>query len=244
MKRGLATLLALASSAAADEIVLTSGGKLSGIVRSEDAACVTVEVGAGTVTLPRTQIREIRGGPSALSEYYERATRLKDSKDPGALAELARWAKANGLERHARRQFERVLELDPDHAEARRALGFTRHEGRWLTRTELLLATGHVQFRGRWMKETERAAILAREEEARKKREEERRRREEAEFEAYVAYLEQLARRYERELERRTYRRSVLYWYYPWGYTGTVTFGSSACERLANPLGIGCSYSR
>lgn len=244
MKRGLVALLAMVSAAAADEVLLTSGGKLSGIVRSEDAASVTVELGAGTVAVPRDQVKEIRRGSSALSEFYERAGRLKESKDAAAIAELASWARGKGLERHARRQFERVLQLDPNHVAARRALGFALHEGKWLTRTELLAATGHVLFRGRWMTESERNAILAREEEAKKKREEQRRRREDAELEAYVNYLDRLARSYERERARRSYRPSVLYRHYPWGYTGTVTFGSGGCERPPNPFGIGCSFYR
>lgn len=217
MKRvGILVAWCLASVANADEIVLESGSTLVGIVRAEDKDWVTIEVGAGTVSIPRAQIREIRRGPCALTDYYERAELIAASKDPDAHFELGLWAKNQGLSAVSRAQFRIVIDLDPNHAGARTALGYRFHEGRWLTDTEYRAAIGQVHFRGRWMAREERDAILERErKEAEAKRAELERREEEARLQRQ---REEAARR-EAEKPRVSEPGIPIYVYFPgYGY--------------------------
>jgi len=153
----LALLLPLA--AVADEVVLSAGGTVSGIVVERSDVAITLEVGPGRVTLPMSSVREVREGRSALTAYRERAARLA----PGDLAgwlELARWARGHGLGTQARAALEQVLRLDPDQLLARQALGQVRLGDRWVSREESLGARGYVLFEGDWITLEERTALL------------------------------------------------------------------------------------
>jgi hypothetical protein len=44
----------------------------------------------------------------------------------------------------------RVIELDAEHELARRALGYSRVEGRWTTQEEVMLSRGYVKYKGEW----------------------------------------------------------------------------------------------
>jgi len=54
--------------------------------------------------------------------------------------ELANWCSKRKLDEQARAHLTKVLELDPNHAEARRRLGFRLVNGVWLSRQEVLKA--------------------------------------------------------------------------------------------------------
>jgi hypothetical protein len=153
----LALLLPVASSA--DEVVLSGGGTISGIVVERSDAAITLEVGPGRVTLPMSAVMEVREGRSALTAYHERAAQLA----PGDLAgwlELARWARGHRLGTQARAALEQVLRLDPDQLLARQALGQVRLGDRWVSREESLRARGYVFFEGAWMTREERTELL------------------------------------------------------------------------------------
>ena len=44
----------------------------------------------------------------------------------------------------------RVIELDPQHVEARRALGYAQIDGQWTTPDELMLQRGYKKYKGQW----------------------------------------------------------------------------------------------
>lgn len=175
----------LCSAARADEVRLASGGTVSGIVRQE-SDMVIVEVTAGMVSVPASQVVEIERKRHALHDYYERYGPLERSSDPKALYELASWAAQKGLPRFAVELSARVLKLDREHEGAHKLLGHELREGRWMTAEESKTANGQVFFRGRWMAGAERDRLLKDEEDARqaaldryeqRKREEEERRK-------------------------------------------------------------------
>lgn len=145
----LSTLLTAALPAAADEVVLRNGSVLEGIVREEDAR-VVVEVPGGSITLDRREVAEIRR-PRALVEEYERRLRDRDGQGPGAYYDLALWAREQGLESRAQILMRKVLEIDPDHEGARRALGYHLYKGVWLTRDQYLRTLGLLEYRGEWL---------------------------------------------------------------------------------------------
>ncbi|MBI4565465.1 MAG: hypothetical protein HY716_12295 [Planctomycetes bacterium] len=147
--------------ARADEVVLRNGARFEGRV-TESASSVVVELDYGTITLRRSDVARIHRGPSALDELERRAAALRPGDVEGRYR-LARWAAERDLLTRARKLFEEVVVREPDHAGARAALGYRRHEGRWMTEVEIRAAEGFVRFRGRWVLESEADAILKRE---------------------------------------------------------------------------------
>ncbi len=79
---------------------------------------------------------------------------------------LALEAQAAGLDDLAKKAFARVIEADPDHPAARRALGFEQVDGRWLEGDDLWRAKGFVHHAGRWLTAEEFAAATRPEREA------------------------------------------------------------------------------
>ncbi|HTF56605.1 MAG TPA: hypothetical protein VK661_05155 [Planctomycetota bacterium] len=227
MSRSAATLilaLAIPSIASADEIQLRSGGKIVGIAREEKDR-VVVETGYGTVAFPSDQVMSITKGQTPLHAWPTRYAEIQKSRDARDFLKLAAWARENDLPKYVGGLMRRAFELDPENAEAREALGFVRHRGRWLTFPELRKEQGLVEHEGRWVLPLEKELAEQRrleadsrrieEESARRSREEARKRaREEAELRVRLRAAE--AER-ERETERRTPRRRIpapttVYW--------------------------------
>jgi hypothetical protein len=101
--------------------------------------------------------------------YRERAEALA-SDDATGHYQLGLWCSQKGLENEARLEFERVMAIEPDHAGARRELGYVKHHDRWLTRDEGMRAKGLVLHEGRWLLPEEvRALLLPKSERERRK---------------------------------------------------------------------------
>jgi len=162
--RTLALILALASAALADELTLKNGSTFSGIVR-EQGDRVSIEMDYGTMTFKKVDVRSIsRNNEDFLSQYQERAKTALDAK---SMMEPAAWAKEKGLVGRALELYRKVLVLDPDQAEARKALGFEKVNGLWLTGDELMTARGFVKVNGRWMAKDTADRVLEQEHQAR-----------------------------------------------------------------------------
>jgi len=146
--RTLLLSLALASAALADEVVLKNGSAFSGVVR-EEGDRVVVEMDFGTMTFKKVDVRSInRNGEDVLNQYQQKAPTATDVK---SMIELAVWAKDKVLSARATELYRKVLGLDADQAEARKALGYERVNGLWLTGDDLMTARGYVKVGGRWM---------------------------------------------------------------------------------------------
>ena len=87
-------------------------------------------------------------------------------KDPEALFETAKWAAAQALDADAKRLFEKVLKISPDHKGANEAMGNELVEGKWLPAKEAekarlaaqaaeFAAKGLVEVDGIWVKPDE-----------------------------------------------------------------------------------------
>ncbi len=63
---------------------------------------------------------------------------------------LAEWCRAHGLDQLRRQHLRRILDLEPDHAGARQALGYTQVRGQWVTQDEFMRQQGYVLYRGKW----------------------------------------------------------------------------------------------
>jgi len=146
--RTLALSLALATAALADEVTLKNGSTFSGIVR-EQGDRVTIEMDFGTMTFKKVDVRSIsRNNEDFLSQYQEK---VKTALDVKSMMELAAWARDKGLAGRATELYRKVIALDSEQVEARKALGYEKFNGLWLTGDELMIARGFVKVSGRWM---------------------------------------------------------------------------------------------
>ncbi len=143
---------ALLGPARGDEVILSNGGVLQGEVASDPEKPldeVHVQTAAGVkVRLPRAQVKDTLAINPTRAEYRRRATRTADTVE-GQLA-LAEWCREEKLLSERDAHLRRVLELEPDHAATRLALGYQRAAGGWFTREELQTKLGYVRFDGRW----------------------------------------------------------------------------------------------
>jgi hypothetical protein len=96
----------------------------------------------------------------AAPSRQELARRLAslDHHDAAAAYRLALQLEAAGAPDLARKAYEIVIGIEPDHRAARRALGYERIGGRWYAGDDLKRAKGFVHYQGRWMTAEEFAA--------------------------------------------------------------------------------------
>lgn len=143
------------SVAAADEIQLTNGRRITGKVTRKDGGKVVVEVGAGTITLDAKDVSSVNPGRTAIDEYQEKWAAVKDSNKASDFLNLAKWAADNKVTRHLPSLYLKVIALDPDNAEARGGLRHEKVAGKWLTFEEAQAARGLVQYEDRWITKAE-----------------------------------------------------------------------------------------
>lgn len=143
------SLLALVG--AADEVRLESGGAIRGeVIRDGDLprSVVAVESPWGRVHLPRTDVASVTPQSPAHAEYRRRAPTVSDTAD--SQMALALWCRDRGLGDELRVHAARVLELDPEHEQARQLLGYRQVNGQWMTRDDLLARRGLVRHDGEY----------------------------------------------------------------------------------------------
>lgn len=190
--------LAHAAPARADEVRLRDGRVIEGSVL-DDGDHLLIRRRLGEVRVPKADVTSVR----ETDDDFRRLERLRRELAQGNADERYRFAAACrdlGFEDEARRAFLGVLRLDADHPGARAALGFVRHEGRWVTLADKHRAEGLVEHRGAWVTPAQKAEL---EREALARTEAERRAREEA-----LAAREE-ERRAAREAERDARRERI-----------------------------------
>lgn len=160
MKRILMVIALFSAPLLADEVHLKGGGSLTGEIVSQTAENITVDIGAGRMTVRMSTVVRIDKSASPLQEYRSRAATLA-TEDVQGWRELARWAANQGLGTQSREAYTHVTALVPDDPEANRGLGLVQQDGRWMTEEESYLARGFIKFEGDWMTPGEQQAILA-----------------------------------------------------------------------------------
>ncbi len=143
-------LLALGAPLQADVLTTTEGMVLEGKVEKLPNGWYRVETKAGKVELGPKAVASVQMGAAPRAAFLAEAAKV-DGKDPVALYRLALSAEAKGLADLSRSYMERVLKLSPDHAAARRALGYERVGASWLSFDAAQRSKGLVLYRGRWM---------------------------------------------------------------------------------------------
>jgi hypothetical protein len=154
----IAALLAVAmcfgttASAWADIYILTSGGQVHGELLNPTESprkqfIIRTEQGA-TVTVDRAQLKQIVPQSPAETEYEKIRPTFADTAE--GQWQLAEWCVKNSLSKQRNAAMERVIELDPDHKQARMGLGYSFLNGKWMRRDEWRKANGYVLYKGDW----------------------------------------------------------------------------------------------
>lgn len=139
-----ALIAVVCSDVRADELVLKDGRTFTGIVTIKDDV-VLIEMSYGTLSFSRQQLLRIDVKDTPEQEFDKRLAKLP-ANDANALYILAKWARDNSLNQKADDLYRRVLKVEPDHAQARKALGQIRIDGQWREFDQALeLARGKLE---------------------------------------------------------------------------------------------------
>ena len=149
----------VAAPLVADEVHLRGGGRLTGEIAEQNEQSVTVDIGAGKMTVPMSSVVSIDKSTSPLQEYRARAATLA-ANDIEGWRKLGQWANQHGLSKQAHDAYMQVHNAYPGDLEANRALGLVEYGGRWIPEEEAYEARGFVKFEGEWMMPAERDGIL------------------------------------------------------------------------------------
>jgi len=144
-------LAASPSRLPADIFVLESGGRIEGEWLNRDEQPLTkyaIRTSGVTLNLPAGAVREtIRQSPAEL-EYSKLAPVAADTVE--GQWELAEWCRKNNLPRQREVHLQRVVELNPNHQQARFALGYQFVRGEWIIRSDARRQEGYEFYRGKW----------------------------------------------------------------------------------------------
>ncbi len=160
----------LAQPLRADVFVLQSGGSIHGELVNRDESprktYVIKTAAGGKVTLDAAEVQKVEHQTPAEMKYDQIRSTYADTAEEQF--KLAQWCRENRLAKQRKVHLERVIELDPDHADARHGLGYSHIQGRWTTQEKLMAENGYLRYSGKWMlpqeielKEQDRKAKLA-----------------------------------------------------------------------------------
>jgi hypothetical protein len=162
-------LCAWSAAALADVFIYKDGRSVEGTLVEETATTVKVRTGAGEIVIQRSDLKEIQKRKTLSEEFAEREAAAKTAED---FFQLGEWAQKKKLKGSSTKAYQRAIELDPQHAGARKALGFVLYKGEWLTVAERdkrahadeeaeMLARGFVRYGERWVTPDEKAKLEA-----------------------------------------------------------------------------------
>lgn len=148
-----ASLLVLVSGsvASADILHLKSGGKIEGDLLNPDQEpreFYEIKTKQGQLTLAASVVQEFVAQSEAQKQYKAFLPRMPDTID--GKWQMAQWCKENGLDDKWEFHLEEILAIEPDHIEARKALGYVQHRGKWIIREQWMRQQGFVYHRGSW----------------------------------------------------------------------------------------------
>lgn len=162
-------VLAVSSLANADVLILRNGGEVRGMFVNDTlgpkSTAVTVRTVSGAeVSVPKSEIKTITRRRLVYEEYEVRRRQVVD--DVESQWELAEWCRVNELREKRQVHLRRILELDPEHVDARKALGYTFQGGKWVTHDDVMTARGYVKYKGRYVLPQELNLLLQQQQES------------------------------------------------------------------------------
>jgi hypothetical protein len=150
---GCLALLVLSSIGRAEIFVLTNSGEIRGELLNKDESprkTYVVRTASGAeVTLEKSQVAQVRTQNAAQLEYEKIAPKYPDTVD--GQWQLAQWCQEHRLTAERKVHLQRVVELNPDHKEARGALGYSFINGAWVMPDQLMQEKGYVRYKGKWV---------------------------------------------------------------------------------------------
>jgi hypothetical protein len=146
----------------ADTVVTKDGLVLEGAVTKAADGAVTVVSEAGTVRIAASAVKSVTPGEGPRAALRREAKALAAS-DAAGWYRLSLRAEEAGAPDLAREALRAVVAAEPDHAAARRALGYEKVDGAWVPLEEARRRSGLVLFGGEWVlpKQAEAAAAAA-----------------------------------------------------------------------------------
>ncbi len=148
---GTVALVPLAR-AADDVIILKHGGRIEGewLNRNElDPKTYEVKLHAGgRITVSASDVARVETTTEEMRQYEQKLASIPDTLE--GHWQMAQWCRKEGLESQREFHLRKVLQFDPNHEAARRALGYNRVNGRWVQTTHWLENQGYVRYKGSW----------------------------------------------------------------------------------------------
>lgn len=135
----------------ADTLILVGGGQLEGHWLNRDETQpidYRLRRFGVTIVLATDRVQEALRTSPAEAEYSRRAPAAADTVV--AQWELAEWCRNSALSAQRARHLKRVIEIEPNHARARQALGYQFLKGQWITREDARRNEGYELYRGKW----------------------------------------------------------------------------------------------
>src|SRR5262249_7945523 len=150
VKRLALLILALAAGPAlADTVITTDGRRLEGNVTERNGKIVVSPKKGIEIILDKSEIEKIEAGPTLKDDLTKKKADLVPG-DPEPRYALAQWCKEKGLSAEWREMLEDVIRLAPDHAQARRDLGYVKDDnGQWITEEALRKKLGFEKVNGK-----------------------------------------------------------------------------------------------
>ncbi len=139
--------------ARADVVDLAGGGRVEGKVQPAeegDKSTFVIDLAdGGRLTLPRSQVTRIDSTSDVEAQYQKLALTSPDTVE--AHEKMAEWCRQHKLQHEYQAHLERILELNPNHADARAALGFHQKDGQWMNRDDVMASRGMVMYEGKYV---------------------------------------------------------------------------------------------
>lgn len=130
---GLAFAAMNSRSARADIFHLKGAGQIEGQVLEDRGEVLRIRTTIGTVDIEKAQIIKQVPGLSPWERYDKEKKKYKSTA--ADQFRLAQWCAKNGLRSEQFDHLREAIKLDPQHAEARKALGFVKENGKWIKRS-------------------------------------------------------------------------------------------------------------
>jgi hypothetical protein len=152
---GIALAICLSSygpAVRADYFFLSSGGRIEGrLLNPDESPRKTYELETtfgGRVVLADEQVERVVVKSEAERRYEEFLPSVADTAE--GHWDVARRCGEAGLKELREHHLEQVIRHDPEHGEARRALGYSRIDGKWVRQQDWMEKHGYVRHGGGW----------------------------------------------------------------------------------------------
>ncbi|MBI5359920.1 MAG: hypothetical protein HZA48_04980 [Planctomycetes bacterium] len=155
-----------------DVIYLTSGAVVEGKVAFQDDNYV-VTMKNGVIKISKDKVLKTEFSlettieyeklaeekkSQLLEEYRQKLSEIPQNSIEG-LKRLAAWCGDNGLDVQRKECLNNVIKINTNDEFARKELGFTKYEGKWLTEDEYMARIGNIKYEGRWITPAEMEKI-------------------------------------------------------------------------------------